>query len=183
MKNGYQRAIPEQIVIYTFARVEQFIEDYARSNKVPPHELASRVAELLHSNTGGEILRAQNQVPNVRSNGTGYREPARQMAVASQPHPDSSQMTREEQAMALYQQGFGTEHIAEQMDINPATVRAYVARANKAGLKAAFENQHTTKGRSYNGKHWTQQPKNRAKVLKRMRQLRKVGIKARWAKK
>jgi DNA-binding CsgD family transcriptional regulator len=161
-----------EVAIYTFARCEQLIADSARSAKILEDELAQRVAELILAQTHGSLLRPQDHMPALRRNGTGHDQPLEPVEVAGGAHRRTSRriakeeydnLTRTELAAALKSQGLSTAQIARKMDINQATVRTYLAREGMAEI----DNRHSLKGRKYKpGTHWTQQPKNRAKLAK-----------------
>jgi hypothetical protein len=76
----------DEIAVYVFGRVEQWIEDYAKSNNLPANELAERVAGLLFSQTGRQILGAPNRVPTLRGNSAGFDQSMEQVALARGSH-------------------------------------------------------------------------------------------------
>lgn len=152
--NAYQsKRVENDAAIYLFARCEQLIENYARSSGLSARVLTERVAELISAQTFGEVLGAQNPVPPLRRNRTSGNQPVEQMALAGGSH-------RRAQVKRAY-------------TLSPkalAARRRNAAIARAAGLpetKAPFR-----KGFSYEGKHWTQQPKNKARLRAQMKRLR-----------
>lgn len=122
--NGWQQKRHfDQIALHTFGRIEQLIEDLARSNQVPAHELTERVAALLQLQTNGSVLGSQDRMPTLPGARAGRDQSLEQMALAGG------------------------------------------ARVNPQVKK------HTRmKGFSYQGKHWTQLPKNKARLRRLAKQ-------------
>lgn len=50
-------------IVYAFSHIETWLEDYAKSNRLSPHELTIGVVELLHRQTHGAILGLEHRLP------------------------------------------------------------------------------------------------------------------------
>lgn len=72
--------------IYAFAHVETWIEDYARSNQLPAHELTERVADLLKLQTVRPILGMSDHLSNMRP-GSAERTKGKRKTVALDDRP------------------------------------------------------------------------------------------------
>lgn len=62
-KNHFQSFDPAS---YIYGRVQHFIEVYASGNSLSQTDLTRRVAALLHSSTGGEILGTEHNLSQLR---------------------------------------------------------------------------------------------------------------------
>jgi hypothetical protein len=84
----------DQTAIYCLGRVEQFIEDYAKSSNLPQNELGARVAELLHTQMRREPPSGTDNLPDVRRKSVRSRNSVtiRALALARNSHrrPPSS---------------------------------------------------------------------------------------------
>lgn len=159
--NVYQdRRRIEQTAVYLLGRIEREIEDYSKSAGLPPAELTDRVVELLQLQAHREILRPDDPVSRLRTNGTRPRTGPEPLAVVdSAPHGPP----RKKRVLSVR----GKKAIR---DAQRARWREYAAqRRRQAGARVVTQR----KGYSYNGTHWTQQPKNRARMKRHMRQIRK----------
>lgn len=142
--------------IYLFGALEREIQIYARSNGLSPGELAGDVANLLLTQTVGEVLGPQDHMPALRGQAAGGDQPVEQVAVAVRPR--------------------GRAQVKRTRTVSPkglAAMRRNAARARAARwAKPAVNRTGPFKGKvpvmrgyRYNGTHWMQQPKNRKKVL------------------
>ena len=159
----------DQVAVYCLGRVEQFIEDYAKSAQVVPGELAERVAQLLHAQAGGKALGVEHQVPAVRSNGTANHQAVEPMALDDAAHRHYSSLSRYEQAGFLLDRGWPRPTIAQYMNIDVHSVDTYIARSGRS----AKHGENSLKGYKYKfGTHWTQRPENKARLKRQMKRVR-----------
>lgn len=92
--NGYQsKRRFDETALYCFARCEQFLEDYARSNQISAYELTFRVAELFQLQTNRPLLGTENSLSSLQRNGTGLRGTLAEVEMASGPR-GSAQVKR-----------------------------------------------------------------------------------------
>lgn len=86
MRKGNQDGISRESLIYAFAHCETWLEDYAKSQKLPAHELTERVAGLLFAQTSGEILGTEHRVSALPREATKRNSATRKVAVAKRPY-------------------------------------------------------------------------------------------------
>lgn len=148
--------------IYACGKIEQRIEDIARSTGLPADELTRRVAELLLGTQGGEALGADHSLPHLRTNGTrpGRQVKRQKMAMAGRPRNDATPMRE-----------WSLEAKREYWRAEARRRRERKAAENGRPLPPIEQG---LKGFSYQGTHWTQRPENRAKMMKRIREMHKV---------
>lgn len=190
MANDYYKSKArreDEVAIYTFARVEQLIADSARSHKILEDELAGRVAELLLSQTRGQILGAEDTVPTMRRAASRNGQSLEPVEVAERAHRPAHGIERrpaqrrELEAVELFQKGMSEDEIAKRMGgLDVQTVRTYIARARNSGIDVRREKKGL-RGFSYAGKHWTQQKKNKKRLKEQMRRTR-AGKQTQYAK-
>lgn len=84
--------------VYAFSHVETWLEDYAKSNRIPVYELTARVAELLRSN-GTESSTAQ--VREMRRQGTRPHSRVEHLEVDSAASPKLQRKKRKITAAGL----------------------------------------------------------------------------------
>ena len=151
MANGYQSSYQskrrlDEAAIYIFARCEQLLADYARSTSLPEGELAVRVGGLFQAQTRGTILGPQHRLSSLSGAGAGDSIRTRALALARGSHR-GTQVGRPDL----------TEDARER--IAAAQRRRWAKNPNRS-------HHGPSTGYSYNGTHWTQNPKNRAKMMK-----------------
>jgi hypothetical protein len=81
----------DEASLYCLGRIEQFIEDFAKSIEVPSNELAHRVCTLFQAQTNGQISRSAHNVsplPDSRLR-AGARNSASTVEVARGSHSGS----------------------------------------------------------------------------------------------
>ena len=81
-KQNGKDSTSEHHTIYAFAHCETWLEDYAKSSRLPAHELTQRVATLLLAQTGGTLLGAEHNLPQVRATSAQGSKTARSVALA-----------------------------------------------------------------------------------------------------
>lgn len=174
----------QQVTIYAFAKCEQLIADIARSHKVSENELAHRVGDLLHAQTNGQLLGIADPMSNLRRNGTGYDQSLEPVEMALGPHRQTYVVgDRVQKVGELAARGMSRERIAEKLGVTLHTVNTYITRARRAGMNgmpARLKPGRPGKPRgatnesgfSYGGRHWTQQPENKARLRKQMKRVR-----------
>lgn len=174
----------DEVAIYVLGRVEQFIEDFAKSSGTSAYELTARVAELLHSQVGQQPV---DQVPEVRSGPARNHRAVEPVEVAGGARDDGAQIDRRRRkhqhysggdrftvARDLWKQGLTVKQIARTMKIHPHTAGTYISKAMRdadAEKKKREYRKSTGKGGSYNGKHWMQDPANREKMMKQVQHM------------
>jgi DNA-binding CsgD family transcriptional regulator len=163
----------EITAVYTTGKIEQRIEDIARSTGLPADELTRRVAELLLGSQGGEVLRPDHSLPALRTNGTRPRRAAPEMAMAGRPRKYAAQMNgavskRDQEIVRLYQQGMPIPELSERMGVSGSTVYKTL---KISGIK---EGRRSLLGYKYNGTHWTQKPENKARMRAQMKKMAKA---------
>lgn len=79
MKNDYH-------TIYAFSHCETWLEDYAKSNKLPFNELAEGVANLFQLQTGRQISGLENNMSALRRNSASRNSTTRKMAMDERTH-------------------------------------------------------------------------------------------------
>jgi hypothetical protein len=144
----------ELTAVFLTGKIEQTVEDYAKSAGLPADELAERVVELLQLQANREILRPDHSLSDLRTNGTRPRQAAQPLALADGTSRNGTQTRRLSRE--------GRESIAE---AQRKRWREYAAQRRRAA--GARE-----KGFKYNGTHWTQQPKNKARLRAQMKRVR-----------
>lgn len=148
--NAYQsKRIENDAAIYLFARCEQLIENYARSSGLSARVLTERVAELISAQAFGEVLGAQNPVPALRGNRTPGNQSVEQVEVVGGTH----RRAQVKRTYTLSAKGLAARRAA-----------AAHARDSRWPKKKI-----SMKGYSYQGKHWTQQPENKARLRAQMK--------------
>lgn len=86
MNGDNSKELPQEAIIYAFSHVETYLEDYARSHKLPAHELTGRVAGLLLAQTGGALLGLVDHMSALRRQTPQRNSPPREVEVVSRPH-------------------------------------------------------------------------------------------------
>src|SRR5579859_8130758 len=76
-------------VLFAYGYIHHFLEGYARSCQTPQSELTSRLAELLHAEASGAVLRATNSMPTLRRKATGNKA-VRTVAMARRTYSKTS---------------------------------------------------------------------------------------------
>lgn len=156
---------------YLLGKCEQLCADYARSQGISETELTQRVGQLLLAQAGGQALGAQDRMPALRGALPQNGQALAALALDERSHSGAQQialqefdnLSQQQLAAALYAQGLDLDHIAQRLNVKRATIRTYLARE---GVKYDMRKP----GRhSYNGTHWTQQKKNRAKLMRVLR--------------
>jgi hypothetical protein len=207
----------DEVAIYVLGRIEQFIEDFAKSSGTSAYELTERVAALLHSQIQPVTVDRVPEVPSVAPRRHRNMEP---VEVDERPHRDSSPLDirrkkhqhydnfegrhqdRFTVAKKLWKQGLTLAQIAKKMGVKLHTAGSYLSKSNlpvkrppstaeqrKAWREAKRNNRKyspltgaASKGGTYNGKHWMQDPANREKMMdqiKHMHEMKEEVAKAR----
>src|SRR5438552_3378363 len=79
-------SIPREALIYAFAHTETWLEDYAKSHRLPAHELTGGVEALLLAQESGTVLGTFDRLPALRGTSAKGNKTARQVAVAKRPY-------------------------------------------------------------------------------------------------
>ena len=144
----------ELTAVFLTGKIEQAIEDHAKSAGLPADELTERVVELLQLQANREILRPDNSLSDLRTNGSRARQAAQSLALANGASRNGAQERRLSRK--------GRESIRE---AQRKRWREYAeARRRAAGARK--------KGFKYNGTHWTQQAKNKKRLIAQMKRVR-----------
>jgi DNA-binding transcriptional MerR regulator len=134
----------DEVAIYVLGRIEQFIEDFAKSSGTSAYELTERVATLLSAQIGEADV---DHVPEVQPSASRKRITVEPMEVdggAYQRRPRKISRRRKHQqyrrfegegedrftvARKLWDKGMTIKQIAKKMNIGPHTAGTYVSKA------------------------------------------------------
>lgn len=171
MTNGKTSRSSDQQIIYIFGRIEQWLEDYARGQNLSASELAGRVGTLLCAQAGGSLLGSADRLPGVPQEGSGTHPGLSPLEVAvgapgraqELEQPGTKIRTAElerlrSEVQQLRAAGVSWDQVSQRLGRSERSIKRAV------GYVAT---------RSYNGTHWMQQPANRQRVMRAMRDRRR----------
>lgn len=84
--NGITEFDSTHQTIYAFARCEQWLRDFTETHGLAYNVLTQRVAALLHSTAGGEVLGVEDNMPPLRTDSTTGSEATPEVEVVEHPH-------------------------------------------------------------------------------------------------
>lgn len=112
---------------YAFGRTEQWLRDFSESQGLPFHELAERVATLLHPTTLRENSGVVDTVSTLRTDSTEGNQATRKVEVVERPHhTEASIKEKLREVKRLRKEGLTLRQIAEQLGISLSSVNRYV---------------------------------------------------------
>jgi hypothetical protein len=144
----------DQTAIYCLGRIEQYIEDYAKSSKISPDVLTYRVAEFLFTQARGTLLGTDDSMSPLRRNSATHGPSVAEMALAGSPHSRaqteiSRAKNRREHIKHLEKTIVGLKKsIKQRKDSAGRTISAKALRAmriNAVKARAALARKHATK--------------------------------------
>lgn len=84
--NGLTEFDTTHQTVYAFARCEQWLRDFSETHGIPCNVLTQRVAALLHSSAGGEVLGLEDNLPPLRTDSSTGSEATPEVEVVKRPH-------------------------------------------------------------------------------------------------
>jgi hypothetical protein len=178
--NGWQikRRIDET-AIFLCGKFVQHIEDQAKSGGLPANELGKRVAGLLYSQTGGEVLGTEDRLPALRGAATRNGDALAEVAVARRPRGQAQVAPKRE-----YRAGAHWTQLPENRDrvekkmrrLNKAR-RSTASKARVKKLKSMVEAERFRKYSKGMRNYWSKMtPAQRSKEIIRRRELARKNI-------
>lgn len=147
--------VPDELAIYAFAHTESWLESYAKTHAIPVVNLTARVVEMLSSQIAAFDFDHVSQV-SAASLRHGRRDTRMGEVALSRDARTALQ--------SAFRNGATPEVDGERKRVMTAEGRANIAAAQRRRWKLAKKAKRTTKGYSYNGKHWTQTPAGRKRM-------------------
>jgi hypothetical protein len=101
--NGSKLEVSPNQIIYAFAHCEAWLEDFAKTNRLPTHELTEWVATLLLSQTSGQVMGLEHPMSSVSGSRRETSERGKalaEVAMASGAHGKASLKKRKLSAAA-----------------------------------------------------------------------------------